>query len=94
MSEQNPAAPEELTAAMRRAVNDNPSPTASDVLEAAIRLLDQVLRTDCESRDAALDLLTVDALMTQAVAIAGRDEKLIDEFLDDAISRVASRAQD
>jgi len=93
VSEQNPPAPEELSAAMRRALNDNPSPTAADVLEAAIRLLDQVLGTDCESRDSALDLLTVDALMTQAVAIASQDEKLMDGFFDEAMRRVASRAR-
>jgi hypothetical protein len=78
---------------MRRALDDNPSPAAADLLEAAERLLDRVLRTDCESRAAALDLLTVDALMTQAVEIAGRDEKLADEFLEEAMRRVASRAQ-
>jgi len=92
VSERNPPPPEELAAAMRRALNDNPSPTAADTLEAAERLLDRVLRTDCESRAAALDLLTVDALMTQAVEIAGRDEKLANEFLTDAMRRIASRA--
>jgi hypothetical protein len=93
VSERNPPPPEELATAMRRALDDNPSPAAADLLEAAERLLDRVLRTDCESRAAALDLLTVDALMTQAVEIAGRDEKLADEFLEDAMRRVASRAQ-
>ena len=78
---------------MRRALNDNPSPTAPDVLEAAIRLLDKVLLTDCQSRESALDLLTVDALITQAVAIAGKDEKQMDTFFDEAMRRIASRAR-
>ena len=78
---------------MRRALEDNSSPTAADTLEAAEHLLDRVLRTDCESRAAALDLLTVDALMTQAVEIAGRDEELADEFMSDAMRRVAARAR-
>ena len=78
---------------MRRALEDNPSPTAADTLEAAEHLLDRVLRTDCESRAAALDLLTVDALMTQAIEIAGRDEAIADEFMSDAMRRVASRAR-
>jgi len=93
VSERNPAAPEELAAAMRRALNDNPSPTAPDILEAAIRLLDKVLLTDCQSRESALDLLTVDALITQAVAIAGKDEKQMDTFFDEAMRRIASRAR-
>ena len=78
---------------MRRALGDDRAPTAADALEAAERLLDRVLRTDCESRAAALDLLTVDALMTQAVEIATANEKLADEFLIDAMHRVAGRAQ-
>jgi len=93
VSERNPSAPEELAAAMRRALSDNPSPTAPDILEAAIRLLDKVLLTDCQSRESALDLLTVDALITQAVAIAGKDEKQMDTFFDEAMRRIASRAR-
>jgi len=93
VSERNPPPPEELAAAMRRALNDNPSPTAPDILEAAIRLLDKVLLTDCQSRESALDLLTVDALITQAVAIAGKDEKQMDTFFDEAMRRIASRAR-
>jgi hypothetical protein len=75
---------------MRRAVNDSPSPTATDILEAAIRLLDRVLLTDCESRDSALDLLTVDALVTQALEIAAGDPKLLDKFPEQAMRRVGS----
>jgi hypothetical protein len=93
VSERNPPPPEELAAAMRRALDDNPSAAAADFLEAAERLLDRVLRTDCESRAAALDLLPVDALRTQAVSIAGRDAKLMAQFLEDAMRRVAGRAQ-
>jgi len=83
--------PEELDAAMRRALGDNPSPTATEVLEAAERLLDQVLRTECESRSSALDLLTVDALMTHAIEIATRDPKSLEKFPDQAMHRIASR---
>ena len=54
--------PEELDAAMRRALDDNPSPTATEVLEAAERLLDRVLSGECQDRSSALDLLTVDAV--------------------------------
>jgi hypothetical protein len=82
--------PEELDAAMRRALGDNPSPTATEVLEAAERLLDQVLRTECESRSSALDLLTVDALMTHAIEIATRDPSP-EKFAEQAMHRIASR---
>ena len=82
--------PEELDAAMGRALNDNPSPTAVEVLEAAERLLDQVLRTDCENRSSALDLLTVDALMTRSLEIAARNPKLLESFPELAMRRIAA----
>lgn len=77
---------------MRSALNDNASPTANDLLDAAERMLDKVLRTDCEARSSALDLLTVDALMTRALEIAARDPSLLDEFPEQAMRRIASRA--
>ena len=90
MSERNPPPPEELESAMASALNNNPSPTAPEVLEAAERLLDRVLRTDCESRASALDLLTVDALMTHALGLAAKDPRLLEEFPEQAMQRVAS----
>ena len=74
MSEEKLRPPVQLVAAMKGALNNNPSPTAIEVLEAAEHLLDQVLRTDCETRASALDLLTVDALMTHALEIAAKDD--------------------
>lgn len=93
MSEKRPPPPEELAAAMRSALGANPSPTAIEVLEAAEHLLDQVLRTDCETRASALDLLTVDALMTHALEIAAKDPKLLEEFPEQAMQRIASHRQ-
>lgn len=90
MSEGNPPLPGELEATMRSALNDNPSPTAIEVLDAAERLLDSVLRTDCETRVSALDLLTVDALMTRALEIACADPKLLEEFPEQAMRRIAN----
>ena len=78
---------------MRQALNDNPSPTATEVLDAAERLLDNVLRSDCETRASALDLLTVDALMTQALEIAGRDPDLLDGFPEQAMVRIAAHGK-
>ena len=91
MSGENPLPPQELESAMASALNFNPSPAAPEVLEAAERLLDRVLRTDCESREYALDLLTVDALMTRALEIAAKDPKLLERFPEEAMRRIASR---
>jgi hypothetical protein len=93
VSQGNPPAPKELEAAMRKALNDNPSPTATEVLEAAERLLDNVLRSDCETRATALDLLTVDALMTHALEIASRNPKLLEEFPEQAMHRIAAHGK-
>jgi hypothetical protein len=74
-------------------LHDNASPTPTELLAAAERMLDKVLRTDCESRSSALDLLTVDALMTRALEIAARDTSLLDEFPEEAMRRIASRSR-
>ena len=78
---------------MQQALNDNPSPTATEVLEAAERLLDNVLRSDCETRASALDLLTVDALMARALEIAARDPRLLEEFPDHAMLRIGAHGR-
>lgn len=84
--------PPELVAAIRSAVNDNQAPTPADLLEAAERLLDKMLLTDCESRTSALDLLTVDALMTRAVEESAKDPALLEKFPEMAMKRISSRA--
>ena len=78
---------------MRSALNDNSSPTPTELLDAAERMLDKVLRTDCEARASALDLLTVDALMTRALEIASRNVELLEGFPEQAMRRIASRAR-
>lgn len=83
--------PEDLQAAMSRALGNNTAPTALEVLDAAERLLDQVLRGECEHRSSALDLLTVDALMTRALEIAAKDSALLETFPELALRRVAAR---
>ena len=77
---------------MRAAVESNPNPSASDLLDAAERLLDKVLRSDCETRAAALDLLTVDALMTQSLLVANKDAKTLAGFAEQAMIRVGTHA--
>jgi hypothetical protein len=90
MSERNPRPPEELESAMQSALDNNAAATAPELLDAAERLLDRVLRTDCESRESALDLLTVDALMTHALQIAAKDPNLLEKFPEHAMQRIAS----
>ena len=92
LSRQNPAPPPELANAMRAAVDDKPDPDANDLLAAAERLLDKVLRSDCETRASALDLLTVDALMTHSLLLASRDPETLEDFAARAMTRVASHA--
>ena len=92
LSRHNPAPPPELANAMRAAVDRKPDPAAIDLLEAAERLLDKVLRSDCETRASALDLLTVDALMTHSLLLASRDPQTREDFAQRAITRVASHA--
>jgi hypothetical protein len=89
----DPQVPTELVASMRSALNDNPSPTPNELLDAAERMLDKVLRTDCEARASALDLLTVDALVTRALEVASRDPVLLDEFPEQAMRRIAARTE-
>src|SRR4051812_46082661 len=62
-----------------------------DILRAAERLLDQTLAGACESRESALDLLTVDALITRALSIAALDPKSLAEFPELAMKRISSR---
>ena len=65
--------------------------SADDLLRAAENLLDKVLATQCDKREAALDLLTVDALVTRAMEIAARDPQLLGEFPENAMKRIAAK---
>jgi hypothetical protein len=92
LSRHNPALPPELASAMREAVDGKSDPAAGDLLEAAERLLDKVLRSDCETRASALDLLTVDALMTHSLLLANKDSNTRGAFADQAMARVGTHA--
>ncbi len=89
-----PAPPEELATAIRNSLKDGTqNPSAEDLFESAERLLDKVLRTDCETRSSALDLLTVDALMTHALQLASMEPKTPEDFAEQAMRRVTSAWQ-
>ena len=90
----DPAPPDELVVALRSALTESAEdPTAEELLGAAERLLDKVLRTGCESRSSAVDLLTVDALVTQALLVASQDPNGDDDFAEQALRRVTSAWQ-
>ena len=92
MREQGMAAPAALEESIRQALGDSTEQlSAPNVLTAAEQLLNQVLAEQCESRDAALDLLTVDALVTRAMEIAARDERLLADFPEQAMKRIAGK---
>jgi hypothetical protein len=91
LSQLDPAPPEELVSAMRNALKEETgNPSAEDLLVAAEHALDKVLRTDCETRASALDLLTVDALMTHALEFASRDPNTPEDFPEQALRRITS----
>jgi hypothetical protein len=93
MAEQGMAAPNALAESMHRATaGRNASLTdAQQILVAAENLLDQVLDGACESRESALDLLTVDALVTRAMEMAARDPNSLAQFPEQAMNRIAAR---
>ena len=89
MTQRAAPTPPELEAAMRSALNDNQSPTAFELLEAAERLLRKVLDSNCEARSSALDLLTVDALVTKALEEAASDPAMLETFPELAMQRLS-----
>ena len=94
LSRLEPVPPEELASAMRNALPEGTnSPSAEDLLAAAEHALDKVLRTDCETRASALDLLTVDALMTHAMELASKDPNTPEDFPEQALRRITSAWQ-
>ena len=94
ISELGPAPPADLAAAMRNSLKDVTSkPTAEELVEAAQHLLNRVLRTDCERRASAIDLLTVDALMTHALLVASKDPRAPDDFAERALTGVTAAWQ-
>ena len=93
MRQQGMATPTALEQSMRRAAGsfDATLTDGNETLRAAEELLDQVLKGACESRESALDLLTVDALVTRAMQIAARDPKSFAEFPERAMKTLSTR---
>ncbi len=97
LSRRSPAPPEELAAAIRDALKarnisgDPPSPT--QLLETAQSLLENVLKTECATRESALALLTADALVTYALEVAN-DAGQLAGFPEDAMKTLAKAPSD
>jgi hypothetical protein len=90
----DPAPPADLATAMRNSLKDSTTdPSAEELLEAAEHLLDKVVRTDCETRASAIDLLTVDALLTHALYLASKDPHAPDDFAERALARITAAWQ-
>jgi hypothetical protein len=90
----DPAPPADLATSMRSSLKDSTTnPRAEELLQAAEHLLDKVLRTECETRASAIDLLTVDALMTHALLLSSKDPGAADDFAERALARVTAAWQ-
>jgi hypothetical protein len=61
-------------------------------LDAAEEVLASLLREGCTSRDSALDLLAVDALVTYAFEAAAADPASLDERAGRAMARISAVA--
>lgn len=84
----DPAPPSELADAMRRSLD---GVTPENLLAAAERTLRQALASECARRDAALDLLTADALVTHALDLSLDDqtESATAALIMDRLNRIA-----
>ena len=87
MREQGMTVPTALEQSLKRVKGES----ADEVLGAAEDLLKSVLAGDCQARESALDLLTVDAMVTRAMEIAARDPKLLADFPELAMKRILAR---
>jgi hypothetical protein len=66
--------------------------TPEDYITAAEMLVDRLLHGGCESRDGAVDLLIVDALVTYAFELAGHEPTYIEARAERAMRRLAALA--
>ena len=93
LSRRTPPPPEELATAIRNALkarNAGDSPSSMELLETAQLLLQKVLESECAPREAALDLLTADALVTYALEVASDDPNQLGVFAERAMTTLAN----
>ena len=91
---ENLAPPASLVSSMQKSLADagvdSMSPSATELVKAGEIVLQRVLATNCDKREAALDLLTVDALFTRALEVAVKDDHSFDAFALDMMTRIAN----
>ena len=94
LARREPKAPPALSARLLQALGDELEAEASgaaDVfLQSAERLLGALLRGDCHTREAALELLTADALVTYAFEAASEHPADLVPRALDAMRRIAA----
>lgn len=89
-----PALRRRLHAAVAASPDTSELPVPDAALEAALRLLDGLLRGGGASRAGALELLTADALMTYAFEATADVPERLDALGVHAMQRIASAAAD
>ena len=93
LTRRTPAPPENLAKAIRAALQaanvPTANPTPTELLETAQSLLQRVLETECSGREAALDLLTADALVTYALELASEAPDTSGDFAVRAMKQLA-----
>jgi hypothetical protein len=90
-AEQPPAALRaRLDATLNTTAADSATPVAPALLHAGQNLLSTILSSGSTQRDAALDLLTADALVTYAFEAAADEPSLLDARAADAMRAIAS----
>jgi hypothetical protein len=94
LSERTPKAPPRLAARVKAALGDSVSAPGEqapvECIAAAERLLRELLARPSAGRDCALDLLTVDALVTYAFEAAAEVPDTLGEQAADAARRLAA----
>jgi len=94
LRERTPAPPERLSASIEAALGARLSAPRAEVTDACIdaaeALLRDLLARPSMGRDSALDLLTVDALVTYAFEAAADDPATLDARARDAARRLAA----
>lgn len=69
------------------------APVADVLLDAAERAMRGVLHDGCLTRDSAIDLLAIDAIVTYAFEAAADDPELLDARTRRALERIAGLAE-
>jgi hypothetical protein len=92
----SPAPPARLLDRLRTALGSSLARDAAEVphalVDAAEKLLATLVRDGCMTRDRALDLLAVDALVTYAFEAASDDAEALEARARDAMRRLADLA--